>query len=72
MDRDSVKDSFNSYLAEAGKAKGQASWDKNHTLVVHEDVNGDGVIDAATERRRPFDLWKNYCGRRGSPLGHDH
>ena len=41
------------------KAKGQASWNKNHTLTVHEDVNGDGVIDAATERRRR----RLTCGR---------
>ena len=63
MDRDSVvkETTFDSYLSEAGKAKGQASWNKNHTLTVHEDVNGDGVIDASDGKKTSaFDLWKSH------------
>ena len=33
---------------------------KNHTLTVHEDVNGDGVIDASDGKKTSaFDLWSH-------------
>jgi molybdopterin-containing oxidoreductase family iron-sulfur binding subunit len=63
MDRDSVvkETTFDSYLAEASKPKGRASWNKNHTLTVHEDINGDGVIDASDGKKTSaFDLWKSH------------
>ena len=63
MDRDSVvkETTFGSYLAEASKPKGQASWNKNHTLNVHADVNGDGVINASDGKKTSaFDLWHSH------------
>jgi molybdopterin-containing oxidoreductase family iron-sulfur binding subunit len=60
MDRDSVvkETTFGSYLAEASKPKGKASWNKSHTLNVHADVNGDGVINASDAKyTSAFDLW---------------
>ena len=48
MGRESVvkETSFDSYLSEAGKAKGEASWNKAHRLNVHEDTNHDGEMEA--------------------------
>ena len=63
MDRDSVvkETTFGSYLAEASKPKGQASWNKSHTLNVHADVNGDGVINASDAKNTSaFDLWHSH------------
>lgn len=63
MDRDSVvkETTFGSYLAEASKPKGKASWNKSHTLNVHADVNGDGVINASDSKNTSaFDLWKSH------------
>ena len=63
MDRGSVvkETDYTSYLSEADKAKGRASWNKNHTLAVHEDVNGDGIIDAQDSKKTSaFDLWKSH------------
>ncbi len=63
MDRDSVvkETTFGSYLAEASKPKGKASWNKSHTLNVHADVNGDGVINSSDAKNTSaFDLWKSH------------
>jgi molybdopterin-containing oxidoreductase family iron-sulfur binding subunit len=63
MGRDSIirETSFNSYLAEADKPKGEASWNRAHTLNVHKDTNQDGVIDARDkESISDFDLWQSH------------
>lgn len=63
MDRDSVvkETTIGAFKAEAGKRKGLASWNRNLTLAVHEDVNGDGVIDARDGKKTSaFDLWKSH------------
>lgn len=63
MGRESVvkETSFDSYLSEAGKAKGEASWNKAHRLNVHEDTNHDGVIDARDKKNtNAFDLWHSH------------
>ena len=63
MGRESVvkETSFDSYLAEAGKEKGEASWNKAHRLNVHEDTNHDGVIDARDKKTTSaFDLWHSH------------
>lgn len=63
MGRDSVvkETTLGAYLAEANKAKGDASWNKRPALVVHEDVNGDGVINASDKKYvKEIDLWKEH------------
>jgi molybdopterin-containing oxidoreductase family iron-sulfur binding subunit len=46
------------YLAEKDAAKGTASFNLVPSLVVHEDVNGDGSIDARDKKEvSAFDLW---------------
>ena len=63
MDRDSVvkETTLSAFKKEADKPKGFASWNRNHTLTVHEDVNGDGVIDASDGKKTSaFDLWKSH------------
>ena len=63
MGRDSVvrETSFDSYLAEADKPKGKASWNMAHALNVHDDTNHDGVIDARDkENTSEFDLWHSH------------
>lgn len=60
MGRDSVvkETSIGAYLAEKDKKKGYASWNMMHALNVHEDVNGDGEINASDKKNiRDFDLW---------------
>jgi molybdopterin-containing oxidoreductase family iron-sulfur binding subunit len=60
MGRDSVvkETTMGAYLAEADKAKGKASWNPMHGLAVHEDVNGDGKINAQDKKNiSEFDLW---------------
>jgi molybdopterin-containing oxidoreductase family iron-sulfur binding subunit len=63
MDRTSIvkETTFDSYLAEKGAKKGQASWNKLITLAVHEDVNGDGKINAQDSKATSaFDLWHEH------------
>ena len=44
-----------------GKKKGEASWNKAHALAVHEDINGDGVINAQDKKQiKEIDLWKEH------------
>ena len=63
MDRGSVvkETTLEAFRKEANKPKGLASWNRSHTLTVHEDVNGDGVIDASDGKKiSAFDLWKSH------------
>ncbi|PCJ81739.1 MAG: molybdopterin oxidoreductase [Bacteroidetes bacterium] len=63
MGRDSVvrETTFDSYLSESTKPKGEASWNMSHRLNVHEDTNHDGVIDARDKTKTgAFDLWKSH------------
>jgi MoCo/4Fe-4S cofactor protein with predicted Tat translocation signal len=63
MGRDSVvkETTLSGYVAEASKKKGTASWNKRPALVVHEDVNGDGVINSSDkEYIKEIDLWKAH------------
>lgn len=49
------------YLAEKDAAKGTASFNLVPSLVVHEDVNGDGEIDARDKKEvSSFDLWHSH------------
>lgn len=60
MGRTSVvkETSLAAYLAEKEKQKGDATWNKAHKLGVHEDVNGDGEINASDKKSiREFDMW---------------
>jgi molybdopterin-containing oxidoreductase family iron-sulfur binding subunit len=60
MDRTGVlkETDLNTYSTEKAKAKGQASYNIAPGLVVHEDVNADGVIDSRDKKStRAFDLW---------------
>ena len=63
MDRGSVvkETTLSAFKKEADKPKGLASWNRSHTLAVHEDVNGDGVIDARDGKKTSaFDMWKSH------------
>lgn len=63
MGRDSIvkETNFGSYFSERNAAKGDASWNKLIRLAVHEDVNGDGVIDAQDGKpTAAFDLWHEH------------
>jgi MoCo/4Fe-4S cofactor protein with predicted Tat translocation signal len=63
MGRDSVvkETTIGAYLAEKSKAKGKASWNKEHALNVHRDVNEDGKIDASDKVPiEDFDLWHEH------------
>ena len=63
MGRESVvkETTFGAFKAEAGKKKGEASWNKAHALAVHEDINGDGVINAQDKKQiKEIDLWKEH------------
>lgn len=60
MGRDSVvkETTLKSFVAEKDKKKGSASWNLVPALVVHEDVNGDGVINAQDKKpTKEIDLW---------------
>jgi Fe-S-cluster-containing dehydrogenase component len=64
MGRESVvkETTIESFLAEADKPKGEASWNKAHRLNVHEDVNHDGVIDSRDKKStNAFDLWHSHA-----------
>lgn len=63
MGRDSVvkETTIGRYLAEKNKEKGEASWNRVPKLTVHEDVNGDGKIDASDRKpTKEFDLWHEH------------
>lgn len=63
MGRESVvkETTFGAFKAEAGKKKGEASWNKMPALVVHEDMNGDGEINAQDKKyTKEIDLWKEH------------
>ena len=64
MGRDSIvkETDFTSYFDERDAKKGLASWNKRITLAVHEDVNGDGAIDAQDGKPTDaFDLWHEHA-----------
>jgi MoCo/4Fe-4S cofactor protein with predicted Tat translocation signal len=64
MGRDSIvkETDFTSFFAERGAAKGEASWNKVIKLAVHEDVNGDGTINAQDAKpTEAFDLWHEHA-----------
>ncbi|MBL7942123.1 MAG: 4Fe-4S dicluster domain-containing protein, partial [Flavobacteriales bacterium] len=49
------------YLGEKDKARGTASYNQMATLSVHEDVNGDGEMNAKDRKPvRDFDLWQEH------------
>jgi molybdopterin-containing oxidoreductase family iron-sulfur binding subunit len=63
MGRESIvkETDFTSYFAERGAEKGKASWNELITLAVHEDVTGDGTIDAQDSKpTSAFDLWHEH------------
>ena len=63
MDRTGVlkETTLGTFLMEKDKLKGEASFNKTPGLVVHEDVNGDGEIDARDKKStRSFDLWNEH------------
>ncbi|MFY7971780.1 MAG: TAT-variant-translocated molybdopterin oxidoreductase [Flavobacteriales bacterium] len=60
MGRESVvkETTLSGFLAEKDKKKGEATWNLAPTLPVHEDVNGDGTINAQDRVHvREMDLW---------------
>ncbi len=58
MDRHSVVRETSLGVYKAGDKK---AFNPAHTLAVHEDVNGDGVIDARDRKPvREFDLWEEH------------
>ena len=64
MGRDSVvkETTIGKYLAEKDAKKGYASWNKMPALVVHEDVNNDGEINASDKKyTKEFDLWQEHA-----------
>jgi len=63
MGRESVvkETTLGNYLAEKEKQKGAATWNQAPTLAVHEDINGDGEINAQDRVHvREFDLWRSF------------
>ncbi|MFN8698458.1 MAG: TAT-variant-translocated molybdopterin oxidoreductase [Flavobacteriales bacterium] len=63
MGRESVvkETTIGAYLAEKDAKKGEASWNMLPTLPVHEDVNGDGTINAKDRTYvREHDLWREF------------
>lgn len=63
MGRESVvkETTIGKYLAEKDSRKGEASWNKMPSLPVHEDINGDGEINAQDRVSvREFDLWRAF------------
>lgn len=63
MGRDSVvkETTLTAYWSEKDKKKGQASFNPEHTLAVHHDVNGDDKINAQDQQSiKDFDLWKAH------------
>ena len=64
MGRDSVvkETTLDGYLAEANAKRGEASWNKTIGLNVHDDINGDGEINALDKKAAgEFDLWHEHA-----------
>ena len=58
MDRHSVVKETSIGVYKAGDKE---AYNKSHLLAVHEDVNGDGAIDARDKKPvREFDLWEEH------------
>ncbi len=63
MDREGVlkETSLASFLVEKDKLKGEASFNRTPSLVVHEDMNGDNEFDARDKKpTSSFDLWHEH------------
>lgn len=63
MGRNSVvkETSLESFLAEKSVKRGDASWNKTIGLNVHDDINGDGEINALDKKAAgEFDLWHDH------------
>ncbi|MEO0403543.1 MAG: TAT-variant-translocated molybdopterin oxidoreductase, partial [Bacteroidota bacterium] len=63
MGRDSVvkETTLPEYIAEKDAFKGGASWNKLPALVVHEDMDRDGDMDASDKKyTKEIDLWKEH------------
>ena len=63
MGRESVvkETTISAFLAEKDVKKGEASWNKLPTLAVHEDINGDGAINAQDRTYvKEHDLWREF------------
>ena len=63
MGRDSVvkETTFKTFIAEKDKKKGTASFNMVPALVVHEDINGDGAINALDKKpTSEIDLWADH------------
>ncbi|NQX90636.1 MAG: TAT-variant-translocated molybdopterin oxidoreductase [Flavobacteriales bacterium] len=63
MGRESVvkETSYSSYTAEKDAPKGKASWNKMPALVVHDDIDRDGDMDASDKKyTKEIDLWKEH------------
>ena len=64
MGRDSVvkETTLDGYLAEADAKRGDASWNRVIGLNVHDDINGDGEINALDKKAAgEFDLWHEHA-----------
>ena len=64
MGRNSVvkETTLDGYLAESGAKRGEASWNRVIGLNVHDDVNGDGQINALDKKATgEFDLWHEHA-----------
>ena len=64
MGRDSVvkETTLESFLAEKSVKRGDASWNKTIGLNVHDDINGDGEINALDKKAAgDFDLWHEHA-----------
>ena len=64
MGRNSVvkETSLDDYLAEADAKRGDASWNKTLGLNVHDDINGDGEINALDKKAAAeFDMWHEHA-----------
>ena len=60
MSRESVvkETDYTTYKSQENKKKGEASYNKFNGIVVHEDVNNDGVINASDKKDvKDIDLW---------------
>ena len=64
MGRDSVvkETTLDGYLAESTAKRGEASWNRVIGLNVHDDINGDGEINALDKKAAgEFDFWHEHA-----------
>ena len=63
MGRESVvkETTLGAFLAEKDAKKGDASWNRKPALVVHQDMDRDGDMDASDKKyTKEIDLWKEH------------